>query len=651
MSLKKERNVNLEEISRFRKPEGIWRAVSRFFLVGACAAGILYMLDVPTRLGFFFYREQYIGLFLSFMLAATFLITPARKTASWIKVPWYDILLAVVSLPVGLYHTFFWPVLVPYMGYVLIERVVLGSLAIILVLEGVRRVLGWPLVAVLALFLIYTLQSGSFPGPLGGISIPWPRLTNYLYLDTAGFLGLVGLVGTIGLAFFLFGQALFVFGGGKFFTDVAFALAGRFRGGPAKVAVIGSALFGTIYGAPVANVIVTGRFTIPMMKEVGYRPEMAGAVEAVSSTGGEIMPPVMGIAAFIIAETLGISYAEVALAALIPALLYYFAIFTQVDLEAAKHGLKGITSKNMPQLAEALKEGLPLLLPVGVLVYTLFIIRLTPSLAGLFSFFAAIAVMGSLKENRKAFGKNFLYLLEETGRMLVQITVILAAAGLLIGMVSLSGLGSNLSLFLVHVAGGNIILLLVLTAVMCYILGMGMPSPPAYVLVSVLAAPALVEMGILPLAAHLFVYYFAILSAFTPPVAVAAYTAAIIAHADLTKTGFTAMRLGVLAYIVPFVFVFSPSLILAGPPLQIVTVSASIALGTWVLGGVLVGYLFRELSVLKRLILALGAGGLLMQFGDVHWLFNIAGAFVVLPLLLTEWWKRKAERRVVPTTG
>jgi TRAP transporter 4TM/12TM fusion protein len=633
--------------SRFRRLNGSPAVLERVLLVAIPLAGILFVLNVQNYLRIVVFSEQYVGLFLTMVLASVFMGVRATKSERTDHVPWYDWVLAAASLPAGLYLTLFYPQIVYVLGYITLERIVLGALTILLILEALRRLVGWVLVVLVALFVVYARFAYVFPGFLGTSGTSWDILLNYLYLDPNSLLYLTRIAATIGLAFILFAEVLLVFGGGKFLTDLSFALMGRFRGGPAKVAVVASSLVGTVSGGPVTNVMLTGSFTIPMMKQAGYRPAMAAAIESVASTGGQIMPPVMGIAAFIIAEFVGIPYAEVALAALIPAILYYITLFIQVDLEAAKQGLKGLPARDIPLLWPIVRKGWLYLFPLVFLVWLLFGVGYDPSTVGVLSAFVALAMVPLMREARAGFFRKLLEVLEGTGRVLLDLTVVLAGAGLVVGVMAVSGLSSNLSMALIQAGGGNLALLLVLTAAVCVVLGMGMPSVAAYALVAVFVGPALTQMDIPPLAAHLFIFYFAILSNFTPPVAIAAFAAAALAQANPMRTGFQAMRLGILAYIVPFLFVFSPTLILRGDPLAIAMAFATAACGAWLLGVALSGYLFEHLNAPIRILLALAGLSLLIPptaMATATWIVNLGGAALAAALLVY----LRAARKSVP---
>jgi TRAP transporter 4TM/12TM fusion protein len=374
---------------------------------------------------------------------------------------------------------------------------------------------------------------------------------------------------------------------------------GRYRGGAAKMSVVSSSLYGMVSGSAVANVVVDGAITIPMMKRAGYPSHVAAAIEAVSSNGGQIMPPVMGAAAFLIAEYLGMSYGQVALAAAIPAALYYLALFVQVDLEAAKHGLAGLAPEQIPRVRTVMRRGWVFLIPLAVLVYTLMVSSWEAGQAGMLAV-AVTFVVGALQTETRPGWRAVVEAIESTGRTMLDLVAITTLAGIVIGALHLSGFTSKLPLLLVGMAGGNVLLLLVLTALVSILLGMSLPTTVVYVTLAVLMGPALAQLGIVPLAAHLFLFYFGMLSLITPPDCLATYAAAAIAKSDFWKTGWTGMRLGIVAYIVPFVFVFHPALILHGTPGEIVQSVITASVGVILLGIGCAGYLFRPLGRDRR---------------------------------------------------
>ena len=635
------------EFDRFRKLRGpalrIWQGL--LVLIPIC--GIMYILSLPVYFRVEVFAEQYIGLFFALILGCLYIGVPAGPGAPRDRVPWYDWVLAVAGMIVGLYLTLYFPQIVNTIGYPTPQRVILGSLMVILVLEALRRLSGWALVVVVLVFLGYAFVAPYMPGPLRGLASNFSDLANYLYLDPASTLRMIEIGGTIALAFILYGQILLAFGGGELLNDISLSLFGRLRGGPAKAAVVGSSLVGTVTGGPVTNVMLTGTVTIPLMIRTGYTPVMAGAVEAVASSGGQIMPPVMGIAAFLIADYLGVPYVQVAIAAFVPALLYYICLFSQVDLMAARDGMRGLPASEIPSLRHMIKNGWVILPVLGVLIYTIVILRLDPATAGVMSALMAVPVLLVRRQVRDRVFSRFLGALMETGRSMIEIAIVLAAAGIIVAVTNATGLGFNMALALTKLGGYSLALLLVVSAIVCVILGMGMPSVAAYTLVAVLVGPAIIQMGVVPLAAHLFIFYFAIVSNFTPPVALACFAAAPIAKASPHRIGYTAMRLGIVAYVVPFLFVYSPTLILKGETLHIVVSAATAVLGAWLLATALVGYMFGSVGMVQRIVLTVAALALLLPTDNqvgIASIVNIVGFVVAAAIVLANW----RSRRIAP---
>ncbi|MBI2152635.1 MAG: TRAP transporter fused permease subunit [Candidatus Rokubacteria bacterium] len=630
------------EPSKFRSLSGPSRAAERVLLSALTLVGALWALEAHQLFAHALFKEQYLGLFLALALGAVFLGVKSHGRSPAHRVPWYDWLLCLGGLAVGGYVVVMYPTIAYRLAVLTPDKVWLGALAILLVLEATRRLVGWVMVALGAAFILYAKFAYLLPGPFSAKGSTWERIAVYLYLDTNGLFGLpLAVTASIVVAFIFFGQALYAVGGDKFLTDLALVAMGRYRGGPAKVAVVASSLFGTVSGSAVSNVVVDGAITIPMMKRTGYAPHMAAAIEAVASTGGQIMPPVMGVAAFLIAEYLAIPYGEVALAAVIPALLYYLALFVQVDLEAAKGHLSGLPRGQLPQFRRVMARGWSFLIPLLVLVYTLMIALWQAGKAGMAAVIATLLVGAFQREERLTLAK-LLTAIEETGRVLLDIAVITAVAGFVIGVLQLSGLGFKFSLLLVGAAGGNALLLLALTAIVCIVLGMGMPTAVIYVMLAVLVGPALVQLGIAPLGAHLFLFYFGMLSMITPPVCLATYAAASIGRADFMKTGWAGMRLGIVAYVVPFFFAYHPALLLKGSPTEIILGAVTAALGVILLGIACAGFLFRPLGWTKRGLAAL-AGLLLFPPPSAGlWLAaNIVGLALGIVLVL---WERNGAR-------
>lgn len=618
--------------ARYRHDGRAWLArVVSVLAVCVTLACIIYVVDVPTYLDRPVFREQFFGLIYGLLFASGFLLFPAGR-GSRQSVRWYDLVLAATGLAAGLNVAFLWPELVVSPGVITPDRVFFGVLAVLLVLELTRRAFGWPLVILVALFIFYARFSYMFPGVLEGRGSTWSRLATFLYLDTGSMLGMVAMVmfGTV-FAFMLFGAALFATGGGSFFTDLSLALMGGRRGGPAKVGVLGSALFGTLSGSASSNVVITGSITIPMMKRLGYRPAVAAAVEAVASTGGSLMPPVMGATAFVMAEFLSVPYREVALAALVPAILYYLMLFIYVDLEAGKLGLKGLPPEQIPKLSAVLARGWPYFAPLAILIACLFFFFISPDLSALLATLAVLAL--GLVSARRPSWHDLGEAVISTGRMMVEVGVIGAAAGLIIGTINLTGLGLLFSQILISASGGHLGLLLVLTALASVVLGMGMPVTASYIILAVLAAPALIEAGISPMAAHMFILYYAMLSFLTPPVCVAVYIAATIAGSRPMETAVESIKMGVVAYLVPFLFVADDALLLGGTSLENIIAGVTGMLGFSVLAIAIQGYFTGPLGGPVRLVLTVAAVLLVTH----EWMYNGLGLVIAGAVLAWLW--------------
>jgi len=572
-------------------------------------AALLWGGDLFRRVGIDILTQQFVAAMLAVSLALAFLHLPARRDSQRPHIPWYDWLFALAGLASGMYLAVNIPTLVDLILMRPRGGVIAGGVMILLSIEALRRSSGWSLPIIIVLFLLYGLYGHLMPAPLDGRSSDVQRLAAYLAIDVNGMLGTPIIVAcTVIVAFLLFGSLLMATGGAAFLSDLSLALMGRFRGGPAKIAVMASLLFGSISGSAVANVVASGVITIPMMKRAGYSPARAGAIEAVASTGGQLMPPVMGASAFLIAEFLQIPFSEVLLAALVPAILYYLALFIQVDLEAGKAAIAAIPRSEIPKALSVLKAGWHFFLPFLVMIYALFSLNWQPQMAVVAAIFTLIvlSVVFGYKGKRPSLGA-MLQSVHRTGLSAVDIIVICAGAGVVIGILSISGLGFSLTLTLVQIGRGNLLLLLLISAVVCIILGMGLPTVGVYVLLAALVAPAIIELGVTPISAHLYVMYFGLLSFVTPPVAVAAFAAASIAKADPLATAVESMRFGWTAYIVPFLFVFSPALVMQGEAGEIAMAVATAVFGVF-LGSVgIVGFMTRHLGIVHR-VAFLGAG-------------------------------------------
>jgi TRAP transporter 4TM/12TM fusion protein len=569
---------------------------------------------------------------LCFALVLIFFLYPAGARSPRRRVPFLDWALVILSVISCLYITFNWEALseaVRIAEPTLVD-IILGIIATLLVLEATRRTAGMALPIVASAFILYGFVGPYMPGMLNHPGIPLNQFIGMNYLFSEGIFGVpLGVSATFVIVFIIFGGFLEESGGGKFFIDLACALFGAVRGGPAKIAIFSSGFFGTISGSAVANVVGTGTFTIPMMKRIGYRPHFAGAVEAVASTGGLIMPPVMGAAAFVMAEILGVSYVSVCIAAALPAVLYYLSLFLFIDLEAARTGLRGIPKKEKPLITRVVRDGGHLLLPPLLLVYLLAVVQWSPTKAGFYAIVATVA-SAMLRKSTRLDGRKLVAALRKGATGALQVAAVCSCAGIVVSIVSITGLGLTFSSVLIQLAQGNLFLLLVLTMLASLVLGMGLPATPCYIILAVLAAPAIVEMKISPLAAHLFVFYFGCISAITPPVAVAAYAGAAIAEADPMRTGYTAWRLGLTAFIVPFMFIYGPPLTMDGTLWEILLASITSVIGVAFLAASIQGFALAKLGLIERGFL-FSAALLLIKPGWITDLVGIGiGVFIAL---------------------
>jgi TRAP transporter 4TM/12TM fusion protein len=602
------------------------------------------VMDVPRTVGLSVYFEQYLAGLLALAMPLLFLHVPASKgdeggyRVRKGAVPWFDWIAAIVSCACALYVMVMFPSYSELVSRRPWDGMLVASLMFLLILEGLRRTTGMSLVYTTLFFFGLALIGGSLPGEFAARSIPIDRLTYYVLWDSTASLGIaLKIVATIVVIYTIFGHVLFKSGGSMFFTDISMALMGRYRGGPAKIAIVGSSLFGTISGNVVSNVLTVGVVTIPLMKRVGFKPHIAAAVEACASTGGQIMPPVMGVAAFIMAEFLQVPYWEVALAALIPAVLYYAALFIQVDLEAARRDIKALEPSEIPKLSRVLKDGWYFVIPFIVLIYTLFFLNYEPENAGLAATATAL-VLGILIPFRgKRIGwRDFYEMLCDSGKSVLDLFMLGAAAGIMIGTLNYSGIGFSLSLVLITVAAGSLILLLVLCAFTNIILGLGLPTVGVYIVLATLVAPTMIKMGITPMAAHMFIMYYGCLSMITPPVAIASFVAANIAGADQNQTGWASMTFGWTIYVVPFLFVFSDTLLMKGDPVSIFIDFVTALVGVWFISAAMMGYSIGKLSTVQRLLY--GAAGICLvlpinAFAEARW-FNVAGACLAVAVFL-----------------
>ncbi|OGA57169.1 MAG: C4-dicarboxylate ABC transporter permease [Betaproteobacteria bacterium RIFCSPLOWO2_12_FULL_67_28] len=632
--------------------------VLRPVLACAIALGsLLWAIDFYRFVGLLFLPEQYLAATFAAALALVFLHYPATQETARGPLPWYDALLAITGFATGAYVAYDFPDLSTRMFEAPIEGLITSSILLVLTAEGLRRTVGAPLVIILAFFIVYSLVGHLVPGAMQTREVQFDRMMVYLGVDTSALFGLIMMVGvTVVIPFLFFGQLLSESGGAGFFNDLSLGLMGRFRGGAAKIAILASSLFGTISGVVVSNILATGVITIPMMKKSGFSPQQAAAVEATASNGGQLMPPVMGAVAFVMADFLQRPYRDIVIAALVPSLLYYISLFIQVDLEAAKMGIKRVPEEDIPRLAPVLKSGFVFIIPFAVLIYLLFWENREAEFAALI---AALAVAGiGIVLGYKGLHMKFrvlIHALTATGLASLDILIIAAAAGFIGGILQATGFGFALTLLLVKIGAGNLVALLIIAAILCIVLGMGMPTIGVYVLLSVLVAPSLVEVGFSPLASHMFILYLGMMSMITPPVAIGAFFAASLAGAPPMRTGFVAMRLGWTAYIVPFLFMFSPALLLqGGSTTETVVAIATAIIGVWLISAGMVGYLAGPMVLWLRIGFVLSGICLLIPDQIADWAFwtdmtgAIAGGLMVACQVLLRPGKSPAP---APTSG
>lgn len=575
---------------------------------------------------------------LSFGICLVFLLCPTKK--SWIKNGRFnplDVILAILAMIPPIYILVNYQALILRAGTVTPTDAIIGTLGMLMVLEAARRIVGLPIVIVVVCFLAYGFLGPYMPGPLAHRGLTINQMVGHIFFTTEGVFGIpLGVSSTFIFLFILFGAYLEKTGLGKFFIDIANAIAGWASGGPAKVAVISSALQGTISGSSVANVVGSGSFTIPMMKKLGYHKNFAGAVEAAASTGGQLMPPIMGAAAFLMAEFVGVPYMEVVKAAVVPAILYFLGVFLGVHFEAKKNNLEGTPRSQLPPWGEIMKEeghlAIPLIAIIGLLAS-----GYTPMKAALAGIFISI-LTAMLRKNTRMTIPDIVDGLVKGARGALGVIIACASAGMIIGIVTKTGVGLKLASALVTVAAGNFMLLLICTMLTSLILGMGVPTTANYVITSTIAAPALIQLGVPILAAHMFVFYFGIIADITPPVALAAYAGSAISGGDPLKTGVNASKLGIAAFIIPYVFVLSPSILGIGATFFSVAFTTITALiGMTGISGAMIGQFYTKANPLERIILL--AGGLCLI--DPHTLTDIIGIAILAGVFALQYFRAK----------
>ncbi|HIO39116.1 MAG TPA: TRAP transporter fused permease subunit [Rhodospirillales bacterium] len=570
--------------------------------------------DLYRLFGFYWFTEQRLIGMLGIALALAFIAYPVTRGSPRISVPWYDWLAVIASVGSCAWVAYDYERIFENLHMRQNDAVISAIVIVLLVAEGLRRSAGKVLFVFMLFFIAFGLLGHFVPGQFEGRNVDIDRMFIYIALDSNGLVGLPMIVSTtIVIAFVFFGNLLKKSGGSNFFTDISIALMGRYRGGASKIAITASSLFGTVSGSAVSNVVSTGVVTIPLMRKAGYPAHVAGAIEAVASTGGQLMPPIMGAAAFLMAEFLQIPYKDVVVAAIIPALLYYAALFIQADLYAARRNIERVEEKLIPNRWPVIRAGWFYLIPFAIIIYALFELNLQPDTSALLGAIAVIVVglFIGYKGVRMAF-QDVLTTFSSTGIAVVQIVMIGAMAGIVIGVLNITGLGFALTQALIELAAGNLFYLLLMAAFVSIILGMGMPTLGVYLLLATLVAPSLVEVGVPEIAAHLFALYFGMLSMITPPVAIAAFAAATVANSDPMKTGFAAVTFGWSAYLVPFLFVLAPELLFEGNPFLICTTFVTGIFGIWLVCSGFTGYLMHGIQFIPRIILIVAGLALLL---------------------------------------
>ena len=616
---------NIEE------PTAMGRFIS-ILAVGLTLLAIAWAADLFRLAGLLLYTEQFLSGIIAIAVPLVLMSIRINRERNYNKVPWYDLTLSVIVFFAAMYMAIRYPVLAELVSDAPLDGLIPGVIVVVLLIECLRRTVGNVLTGLVLFFILVGILGHYLPGKLAGKEILTRDLFYYLAWDPTSILGVpLKIVTSIVMAFVFFGQVLTKSGGSTFFTEISMVLVGRYRGGQAKIAVTASGFFGSISGSVVSNVVTTGVISIPLMRSAGYRGVQAGAIEAVASTGGQLMPPIMGAAAFLMAEFLEIPYKEVVIAALIPAILYYVALFILADLEAARTNIKPMEPENIPGFFEVLKTGWYFPLPFIVLIVALFVYNYSPEMSALLAVLVIICtgMLFGYKGQRLTIS-SLVDAIRQTGHSVLDIIMIGAAAGIVIGILNVTGVGFGLSLVLVELGGTNIVLLLLVSAVVCILLGMGMPTVAVYLMLATLVAPALIEVGIKPMAAHLFILYFGMMSMITPPVAIAAFAASSLTGKDPMATGFAAMRFGWFAYLVPFLFVVEPELLMVGTITNITLVFTKSIFGIWLISVALMGYVIQPINNIKRVLF--GVAGIGMFLPDS--VINIGAPMALIGLII-----------------
>ena len=607
--------------------------VTGLCLVLVTVFSIFWALEIPQTLGYLFYPEQFAGLILGLAVASVFL--SSMEKAEGVK-RFFDLCFGAIAVLIGIYIFVRFPILSEGAFFHPKESLLLGAGVLVTTSEALRRVSGLSLLIILLMLITYALFSDLVPGKLQGRPIPFFDILRFLGTDSTATLGApLQVASFIVILFIFFGQLLLITGGASVLTDASRRFSGNRRGSTARMSVIASGFMGSISGSAVSNVTTTGVITIPAMKKSGFRAESAAAIEAVASTGGQIMPPVMGAAAFLMAEFLQIPLQQVLLAALIPACLYFFSVYLQITLISEKYNLGAGHLEKMKDWSELLPICSSVIGAIFVLLSALFIFYMPPGKAVLFAcvFLIMVGLFGIGVKN-KISTKDVLHLFSQTGQAAAQIIIICAVAGMIIGLLSTSGLSFGLSFVLLQLGENSIFLLLVLTALVSIILGMGLPTTGVYLLLSTLAAPPLVELGIGMLEAHFFVLYFGLLSMISPPVALAAFAAASIARADPMRTAFESIRFGWIAFILPFIFIYQPALLMQGSVFEIFFSLATLIIAIILVTTAIVGHAYKAITPISRVSAGMLGILIILPLDGIIWLSFLKGLAAVVGLVL-----------------
>ncbi len=618
---------------------------ARFIVWLTASIGVYHVVMVaqlPTWFGFFLPANVHLAASISSAMILVYLLLPAggrragedTEAAGKLRpVPWYDWVLMGSGLIGAGFVIVNHEAILDYGEYGFLDPlgIALALMLAIPILEAVRRTTGLALPIIILLMVFITLYQQFLPGLLYGRGFPLDRLLYSAYVGDAGIFGLpLGIAANIVIVFLIFGAMMHRAGASKWFMDLALALTGWSRGGPAKAAVLASAMFGSISGSPSGNSATTGVFTIPLMKKIGYTPAFAAAVEAVASTGGMILPPVMGAIAFIMAEWIDTTYSKIVIAAAAPAGLYYLIVFVSVHLQARKDGIEALPRSELPKFWPVFIRGWYYMIPMVALVQFLIFMSLPPGIAGVYSCGTVIVVSFFSRDRQNWLTpKRLMGAFDEGVRRWITVASITAAVGIMIGALELSGVGIKVSRFIVDLAGGDLLLTLLLIGLVSLIVGMGLDATPAYITLATLMAPALIRLDVPPMAAHLFVIYWGLASFFTPPTCIAVFVTASIANSKVWATGWEGVRLGIAAFLIPFAFVYNPGLLMRGGIDQIVLAITTAAIGATLVAAGIRGYLFGLLNPFQRLVL-FGAGLLLIAPGLTLPLAGLAAAAAVL---------------------